>query len=74
MTKAETEIIERIQRANKFGALCGLSISPADRDFNHRRFRFVKRLYEAEAIIWVSYTPKHGAGWATPEALAAFRD
>jgi hypothetical protein len=66
LTKTEERIINTIRNANDHRALAGLGTDPGHADFNNRTNRFVKRLYESKAIIWVPYISGLGAGWALP--------
>jgi len=75
MTKYEQVILAKVRRANEEGWLAGLpthasAVSPdALRSTCYGRFRFVKRLYEAGAILWLDYTKTggFGRGWVLPE-------
>ncbi|MFA5053455.1 MAG: hypothetical protein WC565_05315 [Parcubacteria group bacterium] len=72
MTKTEG-ILDRVKTVNGRGDLAGLGTSPTNPNFGTRKFRFIKRLYERGVIVWVKYTPKYGAGWATPETRGIFK-
>ena len=63
LSKSETRIIERVRNANAHGALAGLGTNPDHADFNNQDHRFIKRLYESKAILWIPYTKDLGAGW-----------
>ena len=73
MTKTETEIVENVKRVNEQGCLCRLGVDPYEPAFIHRVNRFVKRLYDSGEIVWVTWTNKHGAGWATSANLHRFQ-
>ncbi len=71
MTKSEENILALVRKCNEFGALAGLSVSPGELAFTKKEFRFVKRLYDAEQILWLE-TKVHGAGWLLPEFRGHF--
>lgn len=64
MTKTESTILNRVSGINSQGGLAGLGTSPEDSDFGSKQHRFVKRLYESGALVWVGYTKDLGSGWA----------
>lgn len=63
MTKSEQALLDRIQSVNDRGGLAG-GASPESEAFGQPGNRFLKRLCEKGAIVWVRYTPALGAGWA----------
>lgn len=73
MTQAKTKIIATVTKANSVGALSGLRVMPSDANYSGREFRFVKRLADAGAIVWVEWTKKFGAGWAMAENVEKFK-
>lgn len=72
MTKTEQAILDRVREINNRDALAGLGTAPGDRDFTNRKNRFVKRLYESKAIVWVC-SRSLGMGWAVPELASKFQ-
>lgn len=73
LTKAETEILERVKLCNDRNALAGLGASPDSKDILDRKYRFVKRLWASGAIVWVAYSSEYGAGWALPDLAEKFK-
>lgn len=72
LTKSELEILDTVKTANRQGALAGLGTTPKEDSFQSKRYRFVKRLFDAGSIVYVEYTGKYGAGWALPEYVDSF--
>lgn len=64
LTSTEQKILDRVRYHSERGALCGLGVQPGDPHYQSREFRFVKRLADSGAIVWVAWTPRLGAGWA----------
>jgi hypothetical protein len=66
LTKSEIAIISKVKSGNAQGALVGLGTDPTQPSFSEPEYRFVKRLYEAKKIVWVTWSKDLGAGWALP--------
>jgi len=66
LTKSESQILAKVEAGATAGALIGLGISPESPHFSDPEYRFIKRLYEANKIVWVPWSKVHGAGWALP--------
>ena len=63
MTKTEAHIIDKVRNANDHGALASLGTNPEHADFHNRDNRFIKKLYEAKALVYISVQGL-GQGWA----------
>lgn len=72
LSKTEQKILDQVHASVKLGALAGLGTSPNNTNFYEPAHRFVKRLHDKGAIVWVAWNKKYGAGWATPEVAARF--
>jgi hypothetical protein len=63
MTKTEQKILHAVMQANGHGALCGMG---------NERKTFVDRLIARGSIVYMAWTPQHGAGYATKENVHLF--
>lgn len=70
MTKAEQKILAKVREANERGALAGLEWCPGDTVA--RSVRFVIRLNDSGALVWMPWSKKFGSGWAVREFVEKF--
>ncbi len=72
LTKSEQRILDAVRKENQKGCFAGIGTDPHSPNFSTLENRFVKRLFDHGALLWMPYSNKFGMGWCLPEFAPDF--